>query len=292
MYRFLESHTRMSPEQVSLQFHARTFAMASATPALSQAAVRLLEERERECSLTFPASVREWYMFDGPGLGPKVGCGPTRDMMVPTRGLGRAFSDWSAEHDPAKPDRLDDFVRAGLLVVMIENQGVCTWAVKLDGSDDPPVVVEVDSRRSAASPGEVRWEPCAVSFSTFMYCRAWDEGCCLTDNPDKLVMAFAQDKALAPGDLEFLQSHFSEGPRTHGHPGATNYRFFTGNSAILIWDQGDYERGGAADWWLAASSDEALLDVLHKVWHCGSLRETLYANDPHSRAVLDQLKRR
>jgi hypothetical protein len=212
--------------------------------------------------------------------------------MVPTRGLGRAFSDWSPEHDPAKPDRLDDFVRAGLLVVMIENQGVCTWAVKLDGSDDPAVVVEVDSRRSGATPSEVRWEPCAVSFSTFMYCRAWDEGCSLTDKPDKLVMAFAQDKALAPGDLEFLQSHFSEGPRTHGHPRATNYRFFTGNSAILIWDQGDYERGGAADWWLAASSDEALLDVLHKVWHCGSLRETLYANDPHSQAVLDQLKRR
>jgi hypothetical protein len=105
-------------------------------------------------------------------------------------------------------------------------------------------------------------------------------------------MAFAQDKALAPGDLEFLQSHFSEGPRTHGHPGATNYRFFTSNSAILIWDGEDDERGGGpADWWLTASSEEALLDLLHRVWHCGSLRETLYANDPRSQAVLDRLKR-
>jgi hypothetical protein len=281
----------MGPKQVSLQFHARTFEMAGATPALVKAAVRLLEERERECGLTFPASVREWYLFGGFGLGPKVGCGPTGDTMVPVRGLGRAFSDWFPEHDdPAKPQRLDDFVRAGLLVVMLENQGVCTWAVKLDGSNDPAVVVEVDSRRSAASPSEVRWESCAGSFSTFMYCRAWDQGCCFTDMQ---VMAFAQDKALAPGDLELLQSHFSEGPRTHGHPGATNYRFFTGNSAILIWDGEDNEgRGGQADWWLTAPSDEALLDLLYRVWHCGSLRETLYANDPRSQGVLDRLKQR
>jgi hypothetical protein len=105
-------------------------------------------------------------------------------------------------------------------------------------------------------------------------------------------MAFAQDRALAPGDIEFLQSHFSEEPRTYGHPGATNYRFFSGNGAILIWDQGDDERGGAADWCLWASLEEALLlDLLHRVLHCGSLRETLYANDPHSQAVLELLKR-
>jgi hypothetical protein len=278
----------MGPERVSLRFHARTFAMAGATPALSQAAVRLLEERERECSLTFPAAVREWYMFDGPGLGLKIGCGPTADTMVPVRGLGRPFSDWWHD-DPTKPHRLDEFVQAGLLEIMIENQGVCTWAVRLDGSDDPPVVVEVDSQGSAARPAEVRWEPCAESFSTFMYCRAWDYGS-LAEEPLALG-ASAQDSALAPGDLAFLQSHFSEGPRTHGHPGATNYRFFTGNSKILIWDQGDYEGGGAADWFLSAPSDEALLDLLHSVRHCGSLSETLYTTDPHSQAVLDRLKR-
>jgi hypothetical protein len=210
--------------------------------------------------------------------------------MVPVQDLGRPFWDWLyPEHDhSAEPHQLDGLVQAGLLVVMIENQGVCTWAVKLDGSDDPPVVVEVDSINSADSPSEVRWEPCAASFSTFLYCRAWDHGCWLTGEP---VVAFAEDKALAPGDLKFLQSHFSEGPRTHGHPGATNYRFFTGNSAILIRDQGDYEGGGAADWILGASSDEALLNLVHSVWHCGSLRETLCANDPRSRAVLDRLKR-
>jgi len=104
-------------------------------------------------------------------------------------------------------------------------------------------------------------------------------------------MVQAQDHALVRADIDFLQSHFSEGPRTYGHPGVTNYRFFTDNRAILIWDGEDDDwRGGQADWWLMASSDEALLDLLQRVWHCGSLRETLYATDPHSQAVLDRLK--
>jgi hypothetical protein len=210
--------------------------------------------------------------------------------MVPVRGLGRPFSDWYLKRPArAKSDRLDDFVRAGLLVVMHENQGVCTWAVKLDGSDDPPVVVEVDSIDSAASPSEVNWEPCADSFSMFMYCRAWDHGHCLAGIS---VTASANDRPLAPGDLSLLQSHFSEGPRTYGHPGVTNYRFFTRNSAILIWDgEDDERRGGQADWWLMATSDEAMLGLLRRVWHCGTLRETLYADDTRARQLLDRLRR-
>ena len=161
--------------------------------------------------------------------------------------------------------------------------------MKLDGTDDPPVVVEVDSIDSAASPSEARWEPCADSFSTFMYCRAWDHGHCLAGIS---VAASANDRPLAPGDLSLLQSHFSEGPRTHGHPGVTNYRFFTRNSAILIWDgEDDERRGGQADWWLMATSDEAMLGLLRRVWHCGTLRETLYADDARARQLLDRLRR-
>jgi hypothetical protein len=172
---------------------------------------------------------------------------------------------------------------------MHENQGVCTWAVKLDGADDPPVVVEVDSIDNAVSPAEVRWEPCAGSFSTFTYCRAWDHGQCLADIS---VGAQAQDRSLAPGDLALLRSHFSEGPRTYGHPGVTNYRFFTRNSAILIWDgEDDKCRGGQADWWLMANTEEALLGLLRRVWDCGTLRETLYADDQRSRELLERLRR-
>jgi len=70
----------MGPEQVSLQFHARTFEMAGATPAVSQAAVRLLEEREREWVSRFqPRFVNGICLMDlGSGLKSAAGPGKIR----------------------------------------------------------------------------------------------------------------------------------------------------------------------------------------------------------------------
>jgi hypothetical protein len=46
---------------------------------------------------------------------------------------------------------------------MIENQGVCTWAIALDGTDDPFVVVEKDSGTPPT------WQMCTDSFSQWVY---------------------------------------------------------------------------------------------------------------------------
>jgi hypothetical protein len=288
----------------SLQFHARTYETVGATPeAVNPDMQLLLAERERECGVTFPPSVREWYLCGGPALGLNIGCGPTADSMYPLHGLGQPFG-WYNERPEAparrtvlrRPDSglkllvrrplrrplVDDLVRTGLLKFLIENQGVCGWAVKLDGSDDPPVMYEIDSRE----PGV--WKVCAESFSTFMYSRALDFGHCLKD---MAVAVSGFDRPLAPGDLKLLQSRFAEGPRTYGLPGHTNYRFFAPDlaapdRAILLYDD-EIE----ADWHLVASSDEALLQLLSEVWHCGTLRETLRTHhDLRSQQVLDRAR--
>jgi hypothetical protein len=112
-----------------------------------------------------------------------------------------------------------------------------------------------------------------------MYCRAWDHGHGL-DAPS-LSLA-AQDKPLARRDLALLRASFTEGPRTFGFPGATNYRFFTADTALLIWAGID-----GADWQLMASSEEALLKLVRTVSRCGTLTETLYSLDePRSAEVL------
>jgi hypothetical protein len=257
-----------------LRFNAATFELVGKQPRRSRRALDLLTRRERQCGVGFPAAVREWYLAGGPGLGSHIGCGKTADEMVALRDLGRPLANWYAMGSA-------DFVAAGLLVVMHENQGVCTWAVKLDGSDDPPVVVEVDSSAKAARLSAIRWQRCAASFSTFMYCRAWDHGHAL----HRIARAlFAQDEPLARRDLAFLRAHFTEGPRTFGHPGIVNYRFFTDDSAILIWAGEDQ-----SDWHLMASSEEALLRLLRHVSRCGTLTETLYAlGDPRSDRVLER----
>jgi hypothetical protein len=256
----------------TLRFHAATFELIGKKPGGSRRALDLLKQRERQCGIGFPAAVREWYLAGGPGLGMDIGCGETADEMVALRELGKPLANWYAMGTA-------DLVAAGLLVVMHENQGVCTWTVKLDGSDDPPVVVEVDSSAKAASLSRIRWQRCAESFSTFMYCRAWDHGHAL----DRISFGlFAQDRALARRDVAFLRAHFTEGPTTFGHPGVVNYRFFTEDSAILIW-----AGKGQSDWHLMAASEEALLRLLRQVSRCGTLTETLYAlADPRSEVVL------
>ena len=260
----------------TLQFHSATFELVGKKPKRSRRALELLKKRERQCGVRFPAAVREWYLVSGPALGLDIGCGKTTDEMVPLRELGEPLANWYAMGSA-------DFVRAGLLIVIHENQGVCTWVVKLDGSDDPPVVVEVDSSYKAASLSKIRWQRCAESFSTFMYCRAWDHGHSL--DPIS-VWSAAQDQPLARRDLAFLRANFTEGPRTFGHPGVANYRFFTADSAMLIW-----AKKGGADWHLMASSDEALLRLLRCVSHAGTLTETLYTfDDPRSEAVLERAR--
>nr|BFE59268.1 hypothetical protein GCM10020063_037940 [Dactylosporangium thailandense] len=56
-----------------------------------------------------------------------------------------------------------------LLPFMIENQGVCFWAVMLDGSDDPPVMISLDDLEPSDE-----WTMLAATFSDLVYTRIWD----------------------------------------------------------------------------------------------------------------------
>src|SRR5262245_21761717 len=105
-----------------LTFHAATFDLAARRPRRSRRALDLLRRQQRRAGAPFPAAVREWYLAGGPALGLAIGCGETGDTMVPLRQLGKPLARW---YDLGRVD----FVRAGLLIVMHENQGVCTWAV-------------------------------------------------------------------------------------------------------------------------------------------------------------------
>jgi len=83
------------------------------------------------------------------------------DHPTPLDRLGEIEQVWH------KADSRDSAPKS-YLPTMTENQGVCRWAIELDGSDDPPVVVEVDSTSG------VSWQHCADTFSTFVYTQVWD----------------------------------------------------------------------------------------------------------------------
>lgn len=230
----------------------------------SPAMAALLDERERRCGVKFPASVREWYSLEG-----AAEALDGQDCLVAVAELGEVEEDWFGAGQ-------QDFVAQGFLVIMYENQGVCWWAVLLDGSDDPPVVVAVD---------RPQWSHCAAHFSTFVYTRIWDWGGATW--PDRGCDLQAQDGPLQRADLDLLQQVFLEEPRTYGWPGKTNYRFSYGGARILVWD--DEER--QADWFLSADSPATLRQLAGRLWNCGTLASRLYALRPCGEKVLADMRR-
>lgn len=232
---------------------------------LSDSAAEAVRKREMELGFSLPAAIREWYSIDGAHS--LLATYSNNDWPIELKDLGTPFDDWFGGGPK-------DFVAEGLLLFMCENQGVCNWAVKLDGTPDPPVVVEVDTAPKAV------WLPCADRFSIFIWCQIWDYSF-------REVGVAAQEIELSPNDLALLKSHFRELPTTNRWPGNANYRFENECGAILIWDGGD--RG--ADWFAWSRTTSGLKALLRSIWHCGNLSRSFYEVEGPAAAILEDLRR-
>jgi hypothetical protein len=188
------------------------------------------------------------------------------DDPVPLNELGQPFESWYGSGRR-------NFLSQRLLVFMHENQGVYNWAIKLNGADDPPVVVEVDS-----APKEV-WQPSARTFSEFVYYQVWDYSL-------KGSSCSAHEPALDPSTLEYLRRSYREEPQTHGGPGNA-YRFSAPSGRVLIW----HGESHGADWRLLAATGAQLEELLRSVWTQGSLARTLRGDDPAAEQAILKLRK-
>ena len=219
-------------------FHSAVFEMLGARPERSERANLELDDAERRIGLRLPASVREWYS-----------CKKALAIL--------------AEHsnaDPPIPIReftTCDSALGTLLPIRRENQGVCYWAVRIDGSDDPAVVVDVDSNG---------WIPCADRFSKYVYACVWDYRAVL--HQPGLVQA--QNRPLGPEVLQILRACFVEQPETYGWPGCT-HRFAGDRGGILIWESLDQ-----ADWFVGSPDEASLTSMLHRVWNLDDVGRSFY----------------
>jgi hypothetical protein len=191
----------MSP--TTPNYHRDATALLPTSPRFSGTAAEVLDRRERELGIQFPDAIREWYLLEG--AVDLLRQHSNADKPLPIDRLGEPFSNWYGCGSR-------DFVAQGLVVFMHENQGVCNWAFKLDGSPDPEVVVEVDT-----APND-EWLPCADKFSTFIYCQVWDYRHVLDIENDGVGVS-AQEPGLAQSDLQFLQANFLQRPTTCCWPG-------------------------------------------------------------------------
>jgi hypothetical protein len=232
-----------------MDYHHKTFALLGETPVVSRAALRALDAAEARLGRVLPAAVREWYAQAG--AVDRLDRYSNDDPPV-------AIAEFAVTER-----RLEGPVgeTRELLVFRRENQGLCVWAVLLDGSDDPPVVVDGDARFRD-------WIACGVTFAEHLYAWMWDFRHVL--QRESLVQG--RTDPLAPADLAWLRARFSAGPATLGWPGRTQYRFSRDGQWILIWANDD-----AADWFLAADTQEGLGALLATVRELGSVGEALVA---------------
>ena len=207
---------------------------------MSPAALSEVAHAERRLGFGLPASVQEWYC-NAEAI-EILGKYSNQDWPIPLREF--AVNEWKTHR---------------LLPFKNENQEVCVWAFVLDGSDDPPVYVDVDSNGA-------QWNMQAPTFSVYVYACVWDYAFVL----DQPALVQAQNEPLSTEAVGQLRARFSEQPSTFGWPGSTQHRFAGKDQAVLIWAGDDQ-----ADWFVGARNALALESALRAVWNLDGVGQSL-----------------
>jgi hypothetical protein len=237
-------------------FHSATFRLLPSEPRVSSAARSVVESAERRLGFGLPASVREWY------------CNQEAINIL---------AKYSNQEPPIALEKfaVTEWNSLRLLPFKYENQGVCTWSILLDGSDDPPVYVDVDTDGA-------QWTVQAPTFSAYIYACVWDY-VVVFDQPG---LVQAQNEPLSAEALDQLRDGFTEQAPTFGWPGSTQHRFVGKGQAILIWAGEDQ-----ANWFLGARDAKSLETALRAVWGIDNVGQSFYDCSEIGKVVIDTIRR-
>lgn len=206
----------------------------------SDEVMEALDELEQECGRPIPAAVRQWYALED-GL-------ENRNLyfgahLIPLIELGVPYLTYSPEGE----ERRLDLVAQGRLLVMGGEDANCLFAVDLDGTNDPPVLVT--GLDIAPSTPEIPWYPHAGAFSAFILSHCWVNA--WIDRTGCHMLSLYQlpgDQPLSTDDLVALRNRFAEGPRTTNDPcGVMTSRFNGRGVAFQVTDVPDGCVGRAGD---------------------------------------------
>jgi hypothetical protein len=163
-----------------------------------------------------------------------------------------------------------------VLVIAVENQGVCAWGVPLDGDDDPPVLVGGE-----LGDGTVRTVPYADHVEAYINARRWDRACLASG-----MVLQAQAEVLDDKSLAYLRARYEELPSTSGWPGEATYRFQAAGVRIMLW------AGSDQCYWLVSGPDaDRLYEATPALLSYSDLRSSLWSNDIAGQTLLDQIRR-
>jgi hypothetical protein len=221
----------------ALRYHQRTFNLAGIIPELDPAAEAQLTTLETQLGEKLPASVREWYSL-------KNGA----DLIVGNQDHVQTIAELRLANLHEQRDNWGDtwlYMPDDMLLIIVENQGVCLWTVQLNGSDDPPVYSRVNEDNQT-------WQLCDVTFSQFVFNRLWD-----WLHWEQMLWHTAPP--LAHNTLRLLREHFFKHPSSCVFTDTYVYRFQRETQCIQI--RVNLELGNSL-WRLRADSNANLAQLL------------------------------
>jgi hypothetical protein len=296
-----------------VSYHQNVFDLLDYEPPVSAAALKQIEGYERCCGKPLPASVRDWYMTAGVvplGEGPETVSlwheYSNADHPVPLAGMLRGFELATTPGGRGQRDCCARF-RTGerFVLLLIENQAVRNWWVRVDGSDDPPVWDDNGSPRLS------EWQRVAPSLSAFLfdwfaayYTRPFTplsyhhyrESADRTKPPppkaylNGLYLRAPREPALLPPHLDYLIDHLEEGRHLARPKGPITYHFTAPGARLHVTTDDWREEDGHSAWWLHADSAEALEQLAQHVWRVGALAQALQADTNEAAPVLERLR--
>jgi hypothetical protein len=267
------------PAPIQLKYHQATLDFVGRKPALSRAAVKLIDAAEQKASLRLPPAVREWYSLTGCDTLP-----PMSIALAPLQNLLKSLQ--SARDSLGYLDGTND-----LQIGRLEGTNYSFW-LALGGPDDPPVI-EFEHFDDIIIAAE--------HFTEFVFGFAWELN---SDLPDDALAA--EEHPFGPPPLDFMKEHYKEGlvhySRSEGDgtewegdiPGYTyrNYPFYNSDGMVTIRCSGDpTARELPALWSFRAQSAEALVRLVAPVWRFGGLSKALRATSEMGKSALKKLKR-
>ena len=185
------------------------------------------------------------------------------------------FPDRIVVDRPGDPNRRFPDWPTPVLLISIENQGVCAWGVPLS-DPDPPVLVGGD----LAAGVDDTTVAYARSVEDYVAARRWDHACL-----NRMPLIQAQAAELDARSLAMLRERYDEQPSTKGWPGAVQYRFERGGVRILLWSSRDQ-----CDWWISSARPDQLPEAVEQLMSLSDLRTSLWSSDGSGEALLDQIR--
>src|SRR5262249_35292861 len=283
-----------------ISYHQSVFDLLDLQPSESATAREMIEVCEAHCGWRLPEAVRQWYLIDQVVPLQRV----DNFHGFPENEENHLWYDYSNMDHPEPLDMVLQRFASELQAyrpgsdtnrvrILVENQAVCSWFVQLDGSDDPPVVVDesYDYRPNHPDGSRVlEWVKVADYFSEFVfdwvadyYFREWTplserdvypgrrtRPACEKPHFNGLWLYAPCAEGLDGPSLDFLLEHFDEDRRMPVSEGVIQYQFRNKYGRLRVTSDGLSERDGISSWWLHADSEEDLFQLVRPILWLGN----------------------